>query len=117
MLAPYTLEENGKIERMWGATTPMVCCMIFDANLSKTYLSYALYMATKLKSLCGHSAKGKTPYESMCGEKHNLNFMKTLHVYVYFCETSKRGIFLGKFSKRGIFLGTSENLKKVSDNN
>ena len=51
MLAPYTLEENGKIEMMWGATTPMVCCMIFDANLSKA-CAVILQKAKHLTSLC-----------------------------------------------------------------
>ena len=34
-LAPYTPQENGKIERVWGTITPMARCMIFDAFYRK----------------------------------------------------------------------------------
>ena len=54
----------------------MAGCMIFDANLSKTYWLYALNVATNLKNMGFHSAIGKTPYESMYGEKPNPNFVK-----------------------------------------
>ena len=54
----------------------MARCMIFDANLSKTYWPYAPNMAANLKNICFHSAIGKTPYESMYGEKPNPNFKK-----------------------------------------
>ena len=59
--APYTPQENGKIEKVWGTITPMARCMIFDANLSKTYWHYALNNATNLKKMYLHSAIGKTP--------------------------------------------------------
>ena len=74
--AHYALQENGKIKRLWGTITQMARCMIFNANLSKTYWPYALNMAANLKNMCFHSAIGKTPYESMYGEKPNLNFVK-----------------------------------------
>ena len=67
--APYTPQDNGKIEMVWGTITPMARCMIFDANLLKTYWLYALNMATNLKNTCFHSAIGKTPDDCMYGEK------------------------------------------------
>ena len=64
-------------------------------------------MAANLKNMCFHSAIGKTPYESMYGEKPNLNFVKTFGCVAYsFVEKQFR-----KNSRRGIFLGTSENSK------
>ena len=109
--APYTPQENGKIKKGWGIITPMARCMIFDANLSKTCWLCALNMATNLKMMCFHSALGKTPYESMYGEKHNLNFVKTFGCIAYsFVEKHFRKK-LDKISKRGLFLGTSKNRK------
>ena len=109
--APYTPQENGKIERLWGTITPMARCMIFDANLSKTYWPYALNMAANLKNMCFHSAIGKTPYESMYGEKPNLNFVKTFGCVAYSFVEKQFRKKLDKNSRRGIFLGTSENSK------
>ena len=106
--APYTPQENGKIERLWGTITPMARCMIFHANLSKTYWPYAHKMAANLKNMCFHSAIGKTPYESMYGEKPNLNFMKTFECVAYSTVEKQFRKKLDKNSRRGIFLGTSE---------
>ena len=103
----YTPQENGKIERLWGTITPMARCMIFDANLSKTYWPYALNMAANLKNMCFHSAIGKTPYESMYGEKPNLNFVKTFGCVAYSFVEKQFRKKLDKNSRRGIFLGTS----------
>ena len=61
----------------------MACCMIFDANLLKTYWPYALKMAANLMNMCLHSAIGETPYESMYGGKRNLNFVKTFGCAAY----------------------------------
>ena len=80
---PYTPQEIGKIEKVWGTITPMARCIIFDANLSKTYWPYALNNATNLKKMYFHSAIGKTPYESMYGEKPNLNFVETFGCVAY----------------------------------
>ena len=81
--APYTPQQNGKLERLWGTITPMTHCMICDANLSKTNWPYTLNMATNLKNMCFHSALGKTLYNSKYGEKPILNFVKIFGRVVY----------------------------------
>ena len=99
--APYTPQENGKIERLWGTITPMARCMIFDANLLKTYWHYAVNMAANLKKMCFHSAIGKTPYDSMYGEKPNLNFVKTFGCVAYSFVEKQFRKKLDKNSRRG----------------
>ena len=105
--APCIPQENGKIERLWA----MARYMIFDANLSKTYWPYAPNMATYLKNMFFHSAIGNTPYESMYGEKLNLNFVKTFGCVAYSYVEKQFRKKLDKNSRRRIFLGTSENSK------
>ena len=43
--APYTPEENGKIERVWGTVVGMTRCMLDKARLGKRYWPYALNYA------------------------------------------------------------------------
>ena len=109
--APYTPLENGKIERVWGTITPMARCMIFDANLLKLIGLMLFNMATNLKNISFHSAIGKTPYESIYGEKLNLNFVKTFGCVAYSFVQKQFRKKLDKNSRRGFFLGTSENSK------
>ena len=43
--APYTPEENGKVERKWGTTTGMTRCLLENAGLGKEYWTYAMNYA------------------------------------------------------------------------
>ena len=48
--APYTPEENGKIERAWGTVTGMARCMMATAGVPKQLWPYALSTAVYLKN-------------------------------------------------------------------
>ena len=58
--APYTPEENGKIERAWGTVTGMTRCMMATAGVPKQFWPFALSTAIYLKNRSIHSAHGKT---------------------------------------------------------
>ena len=62
--APYTPEENGKIERAWGTVTGMTRCMMATAGVPKQFWPFALSTAIYLKNRSIHSAHGKTSFES-----------------------------------------------------
>ena len=97
--APYTPEENGKNERVWGTICGMARCMIHRANMDKEFWTYALNYAFYFENLLVHSTK-QTPYERKYGERPNLSFMEKQ--------------FRGKFDERanvGVFLGFTENSK------
>ena len=48
--APYTPEENGKIERAWGTVTGMTRCMMATAGVPKQFWPFALSTAIYLKN-------------------------------------------------------------------
>ena len=48
--APYTPEENGKIERAWGTVTGMTRCMMASAGVPKQFWPFALSTAIYLKN-------------------------------------------------------------------
>ena len=70
--APYTPQENGKVERNWGTITPMARCLLEQSGLEKEYWPYALNMASEIKNCCFHSGFQKTPFEAMYKKKPNL---------------------------------------------
>ena len=109
--APYTPEENGKIERVWGTICGMARCMIQRANMDKEYWTYALSYAFYIKNLLLHTGTKQTPFERMYGERPNLSFIKVFGGEVYsFVEKQ----FRGKFDERAkveVFLGFAENSK------
>ena len=109
--APYTPEENRKIESVWRTICGMARCMIHRANMDKEYWTYALNYAFYIKNLLLHSATKQTPYERMYGEKPNLSFIKVFGCKVYsFVEKEFRGKF-DERAKVGVFLDFAENSK------
>ena len=70
--APYTPEENGKLECNWGTITPMARCLIEQSVHDKTYWAYALIMSSKIENFCFHSGIKRLPFKAMHGQKQNL---------------------------------------------
>ena len=56
--APYTPEENGKIERAWGTVTGMTRCMMANAGVLKQFWRFATSTAIYLKNRSIQSAHG-----------------------------------------------------------
>lgn len=103
--APYTPQENGKIERIWGTVTGMSRCMMETAGVSKMMWPYALATAFYLKNRTFHSAHGKTPYEMFFGVKPSVRNLQPFGCQAFvFSETGKK---LDSKAKRGIMLGYS----------
>ena len=80
--APYTPEENGKIERAWGTVTGMTRCMMTTAGVPKHLWPFALSTAIYLKNRSIHSAHGKTPFERFHRSKPDLS-----HFHVFGCQS------------------------------
>jgi transposase InsO family protein len=111
--APYTPEENGKIERKWGTVVGMARCMIHDAGLSKEYWTYVLNHAFYVKNMCLHSAINTTPYERMYRTKPNVSFLKVFGCKAYaFLEKQFRKKF-DCTAREGVFLGLVTSAKPI----
>ena len=109
--APYTPEENGKIERVWGTVVGMARCMLATAGLEKKFWTYALNHAFFVKNQCIHSSHGKSPVEMFWGEQPELEKLKIFGCRAYvFVENKFRKKF-DSTAKRGVFLGYSPTSK------
>ena len=109
--APYTPEENGKIEGVWGTVVGMTRCMLDNARLGKQNWPYALNYAFYVKNFCLHSAIGMTPYERMYGVKPNTAFLRTFGCTSYIFIEKQFRKKLDKTVEVGVFLGFSDNSK------
>ena len=105
--APYTPQENGKVERNWGTITPMARCLLEQSGLEKEYWPYALNMASEIKNFCFHSGIQKTPFEAMYKKKPNLESIKVFGCLAFVhVEKNFRGK-IDRNSQKGIFLESS----------
>ena len=48
--ATYTLEENGRVERIWSTIGAMMKCMLKTANLKETFWFFAIRAAFHIKT-------------------------------------------------------------------
>jgi hypothetical protein len=111
--APYTPEENGKIERIWGTVVGMSRCILATAGLGKEYWTYALNHAFYIKNRILHSGIGITPFELYNGKKPDLRDLKTFGCLCYvFIEKQFRKKFDAR-ANEAIFLGYDGNSKTV----
>lgn len=102
--APYTPEDNGKIERVWGTVMGMARCMMARARCPPGLWSFALRAAFHLKNRCLHSATGTTPYEAMFGKRPDLSTCKVFGCKVFvLVERGQRK--LDARARPGVFLG------------
>ena len=109
--APYTPQENGKVERNCGTITPRARCLLEQSGLEKEYWPYALNMASEVKNFCFHSGIQKTPFEALYKKKSNLESIKVFGCSAFVhVEKSFRGKF-DRTSQKGKFLGSSDNSK------
>ena len=75
--APYTPEENGKVQRNWGTITLIARYLIEKSGLDKTYCwPYAILMSNDIKNFCYHSGFKRTPFEAMYGRKPILESLR-----------------------------------------
>ena len=109
--APYTPQENAKIERIGGTSVAMSRCFLDNACLDKKYWTYTLNMAFYVKNMLLHSALEKTPFEMMYNEKPNLSFVELFGFAAFMHIEKPFRKKLDQTSKKGIFLGNSDNSK------
>ncbi|SGY17288.1 BQ5605_C015g07736 [Microbotryum silenes-dioicae] len=75
--APYTLENNGQVERLNGSIMTTVKAMLHNANLPMTFWSYAMQAAVYLSNRTTVARlNGVTPYEIIFGKKPRVSHIK-----------------------------------------
>ena len=103
--APYTPEENGKIERIWGTVTGMARCLLATSGLAKTTWPFALATAFFVKNRCLHSVIKMTPYEMFHGNKPDVSGLHPFGCRVFVLKEHRKK--LENKADVGIFLGYS----------
>ena len=78
--APYTPEENGKIERIWGTVVGMARCMLETASMGKEFWTYALNHAFNVKNVCLNASTGKIPFEEFYNKKPDVSGLRVFGV-------------------------------------
>lgn len=110
--APHTPEQNGLAERMNRTLVERTKCLLFDANLPKTYWAEAMSMAAYLinRSACAALDK-QTPEEVFMGKKVDLSNLKTFGctVMVHIPKANRRK--LDAKANKMIFVGFDANTK------
>ena len=107
--APYTPEENGKIERVWGTVTGRATCMLETAGLPKQLWPYALATSYYVKNLCFHSVHNSTLYGMFFGERPNLSEMQPFERGAFVLTEDRKKLHIQ--AQTGIFLGYSSRSK------
>jgi transposase InsO family protein len=70
--APYSPYQNGKSERTWRSTMEMARRLPTDAELDKTYWTYAIRHTQYLRNRSYLRRTGKTLYEMFTDEKPDM---------------------------------------------
>ena len=109
--APYTPEENGKIERTWGSVMAITRCLLQTASMEKKFWSFALKTAFYLKNRVYHSAIGVTPYEKFFQSKPDLKHVKFFGCAAYMFVEKVNMEKLDSRAVKGFLLGYSLNSK------
>jgi hypothetical protein len=102
--SPYTPEDNGKAERLWGTVVGMSRCMM-KAGMDKTYWSYALKAAFHVKNFCIHSSHGKTPWELFNDSKADVSGLRVFGCTVFVFVEKEFRRKLDSTAVEGVFLG------------
>ncbi|SGY49785.1 BQ5605_C001g00817 [Microbotryum silenes-dioicae] len=90
--APYTPENNGQVERLNGSIMTTVKAMLHDANLPKTFWSYAMQAAVYLSNRTTVARlNGVTPYEIIFGKKPRVSHIKPFGAVAFVHIDVERG--------------------------
>ena len=103
--APYTPEDNGKVERKWGTVMGMVRTMLKTAQMPRNMWCYAIQAAFYIKNRCKHSAHNKTPFEVMFNKKPDVSHLRIFGCLCYAYVPKEKRKKLDSKAKAGVFVG------------
>ena len=108
----HTPQQNGVAERKNRTLVEMARCMLFEANLPRSFWAEAVATANYLRNRCpSRSLGGGIPYEMWEGKPLDLSHLRTFRCRAF---TLNKQPGKGKFDQRGrecIFIGYSKESK------
>lgn len=109
---PYTPEQNGLAERMNRTLVERAKCMLFEADLKKTYWAEAVATAAYIINRSPSRVLNEvTPYEKWTGKKPNLSHLKIFGSKAMVHVPKHNRSKWDRKSRELIFLGYCENTK------
>lgn len=108
---PYTPQQNGLSERMNRTLVEKGRCLLFEANLDKTFWAEALNTAVYLRNRSAVKGLDKTPYEAWWNKKPDVSGIRVFGSEVMMQVPKEKRAKWDKKSKKTILVGFSENIK------
>lgn len=109
---PYTPEQNGLAERMNRTLVERAKCMLFEANLKKTYWAEAVATAAHIINRSPSRVLDEvTPYEKWTGKKPNISHLKIFGSKAMVHVPKQKRLKWDRKSQELIFVGYCENTK------
>lgn len=107
----YTPQQNGVAERMNRTLIEKAKCLLFDADLPKTYWAEATSMAAYLINRTISSSHGKVPNELFYNQKVDISNLKIFGSPVMVHITKQKRKKWDKKSVKMIFVGYDRDIK------
>jgi hypothetical protein len=116
LVAPYTKEPNGLVERINRTLLNKARALLYNANLPQYLWGEAILTAVYLYNRTPHSAISyKTPYEIMYKRKPNISNIYTFGSITYYKNKGNNITKLEPRANKAILLGYNENVYKLWD--
>lgn len=108
---PYTPQQNGMSERMNRTLVEKARCLLFDAELDKSFWAEAVSTAVYLRNRSIVSDLKKTPYEMWSQKQPDVSNLKIFGSEVMMLIPTEKRRKFDKKSKKMILIGFCENIK------
>lgn len=109
--AAYTPQQNGRAERMNRTLVEKARCLLFDADLPKTYWAEAVNMAVYITNRTLSSATGKVPDEMFFKKKIDISNLKIFGSSVMVHIPKEKRLKWDKKSSKHLFVGYDDDTK------
>lgn len=108
---PHTPEQNGMLERLNRTIVEKARCLLFDADLNKSFWAEAVNTAVYLRNRSIASGIQKTPYEAWHNKKPDVGHIRIFGSDAMVHVPKARRTKFDKKSEKMILVGFSDNVK------
>jgi len=112
LMASYSPQQNGVVERKNQTILKMVRAMLKGKNMSKEFWAEAVQCAVYVQNRCPHAKlNGETPHEAWSGKKPCVSHLKVFGSVAYAHVPAQQRTKLEDKSKKLVFIGYDEKTK------